>query len=165
MGSHSLLQGIFLSQSLNPDLLHCRQILYHLSHQGSPKVYLSSISFANIFSQSIGCLFVKKKKKKTLSFKIKRLQDFPSGPVVENLPSNAGHSGLIPSQGTRIPHTLGQLNPHAPVNIHSDSTKTPHSQINKYQLASCFLAAVAEVSKTLTPSFPCIHAMATLILS
>ena len=85
--------------------------------------------------------------------------------MVENLPSNAGHSGLIPSQGTRIPHTLGQLNPHAPVNIHSDSTKTPHSQINKYQLASCFLAAVAEVSKTLTLSFPCIHTMATLILS
>ena len=22
---------------MNPDLLHCRQILYHLSHQGDPK--------------------------------------------------------------------------------------------------------------------------------
>ena len=33
MGSHSLLQGIFLTQGSNPDLLHCRQILYHLSHQ------------------------------------------------------------------------------------------------------------------------------------
>ena len=32
--SHSLLQGIFLTQGLNPSLLHCRQILYHLSHQG-----------------------------------------------------------------------------------------------------------------------------------
>ena len=36
VGSHSLLQGIFLIQRLNPGLLHCRQILYHLSHQGSP---------------------------------------------------------------------------------------------------------------------------------
>ena len=36
MGSHSLLQGIFLTQGSNPGLLHCRQILYHLSHQGSP---------------------------------------------------------------------------------------------------------------------------------
>ena len=27
-GSHSLLQGIFLTQGLIPDLLHCRQILY-----------------------------------------------------------------------------------------------------------------------------------------
>ena len=37
VGSHSLLQGIFLTQGLNTGLLHCRQILYHLSHQGSPR--------------------------------------------------------------------------------------------------------------------------------
>ena len=30
MGSHSLHQGIFLTQGLNPGLLYCRQILYHL---------------------------------------------------------------------------------------------------------------------------------------
>ena len=36
VGSHSLLQGIFLTQGSNPGLLHHRQILYHLSHQGSP---------------------------------------------------------------------------------------------------------------------------------
>ena len=36
VGSHSLPQGIFLTQGLNPDLLHCGQILYYLSHQGSP---------------------------------------------------------------------------------------------------------------------------------
>ena len=35
VGSHSLPQGIFPTQELNPCLLHCRQILYHLSHQGS----------------------------------------------------------------------------------------------------------------------------------
>ena len=34
VGSHSLLQGIFLTQGLNPGLSHCRQILYSLSHQG-----------------------------------------------------------------------------------------------------------------------------------
>ena len=33
MGCHFLLQGIFLTQELNLGLLHCRQILYHLSHQ------------------------------------------------------------------------------------------------------------------------------------
>ena len=32
-GSHSLLQEIFQTQGLNPGLLHCRQILYHLTHQ------------------------------------------------------------------------------------------------------------------------------------
>ena len=31
-----LLQGIFLTQGLNLGLLHCRQSLYCLSHQGSP---------------------------------------------------------------------------------------------------------------------------------
>ena len=34
---HFLLQGIFLTQGLNPGLLHCRQILYQLSYQVSPK--------------------------------------------------------------------------------------------------------------------------------
>ena len=34
----SLLQGIFLTQGLNPGLPHCRQILYKLSHKGSPQV-------------------------------------------------------------------------------------------------------------------------------
>ena len=38
--SHSLLQGIFPTQSLNPGLLHCRLILYHLSHQGRPHKYM-----------------------------------------------------------------------------------------------------------------------------
>ena len=36
VGRHSLLQGIFPTQGLNPRLPHCRQILYQLSHQGSP---------------------------------------------------------------------------------------------------------------------------------
>ena len=36
VGSHSLLQGIFPTQGSNLDLLHCRQILYHLRHQRSP---------------------------------------------------------------------------------------------------------------------------------
>ena len=31
----SLLQGIFLTQGSNLGFLHCRQILYHLSQQGS----------------------------------------------------------------------------------------------------------------------------------
>ena len=36
VGSRSLLQEIFPTQGSNPGLLHCRQILYQLSHQGSP---------------------------------------------------------------------------------------------------------------------------------
>jgi len=37
VGSNSLLQGIFPTQGSNPGLPHCRQILYQLSHGGSPK--------------------------------------------------------------------------------------------------------------------------------
>ena len=33
--SRSLLQGLFLTQGSDPGLLHCRQVLYFLSHQGS----------------------------------------------------------------------------------------------------------------------------------
>ena len=36
MGWHSLLQGIFLTQWSNLGFLHCRWVLYCLSHQGSP---------------------------------------------------------------------------------------------------------------------------------
>ena len=38
VGSHSLLQGTFPTQGLNPGLPKCRQILYQLSHQGSPRI-------------------------------------------------------------------------------------------------------------------------------
>ena len=38
LGSLSLLQWIFPTQELNGHLLHCRQILYQLSYQGSPSI-------------------------------------------------------------------------------------------------------------------------------
>ena len=38
VGSLSLLQGIFLTQESNWGLLHCRWILYRLSHQGRPRI-------------------------------------------------------------------------------------------------------------------------------
>ena len=38
MGCHALLQGIFPTQQSNLGPQHCGQILYHLSHQGSPRI-------------------------------------------------------------------------------------------------------------------------------
>ena len=38
VGFHAFFQGIFPTQGSNPGLPHCRQILYHLSHQGSPRI-------------------------------------------------------------------------------------------------------------------------------
>ena len=62
VGCHALLQGIFPTQESNLCLLHCRQSLYPLSHVGSPNadhiIWHLVISFANIFSHSVGCLFI-----------------------------------------------------------------------------------------------------------
>ena len=38
VGSLSLLQGIFPTQGSDLGLLHCRRILYQLSHKGSPRI-------------------------------------------------------------------------------------------------------------------------------
>ena len=40
VGGQSLLQGIFSTRDWTGDLLHCRQILYDLSHQGNPPFLL-----------------------------------------------------------------------------------------------------------------------------
>ena len=40
-GSLPLIQGTFPTQELNWGLLHCRWILYQLSHQVSPSIYIS----------------------------------------------------------------------------------------------------------------------------
>lgn len=39
------------------------------------------------------------------------LMDFPCGPVVGNLSSNAGNAGSILGRGTKIPHAPRQLSP------------------------------------------------------
>jgi len=64
VGSLSLLQRIFLTQELNQGLLHCRQILYQLSYQGSlipifPLPYsLSPLVTISLFCISVSlCLF------------------------------------------------------------------------------------------------------------
>ena len=47
-GCHFFLQGIFPTQGSNPGLLHCRQTLYYLSHQGSPPIIKAIYSWWNI---------------------------------------------------------------------------------------------------------------------
>ena len=59
MGRHALPQGNFLTQGQNPDLVHCRRVLYGVSHQGSPLSInpWSDIWLANIFSHLVGWHF------------------------------------------------------------------------------------------------------------
>ena len=57
---HFLLQGIFPTQEFNPGLLHCRQTLYRLSHQGSPKLFhrtLLLVTITTIFSHCFSISF------------------------------------------------------------------------------------------------------------
>ena len=53
LGSHSLLQELFPTQGSNPGLLHYKEILYLLSHQGSPQNKLWQNSTLGDFA----CLF------------------------------------------------------------------------------------------------------------
>ena len=48
VGSHSLLQEIFPTQGLNPGVLHCKEILYHLNYQESPIQFSSVQSLSRV---------------------------------------------------------------------------------------------------------------------
>ena len=73
-GFPCLLQGIFLTQGSNPGLLHCRQIIYCLSHQGSPiffdvlgkNICHNSYTFRVIFKNKTS--FLKRKYHHCLAF-------------------------------------------------------------------------------------------------
>ena len=52
VGCHFLLLGIFPTQGWNPGLPHCRQILYHLSLQVSPKVFLTTWNLGSFLKNS-----------------------------------------------------------------------------------------------------------------
>ena len=54
-GCHSLLQGIFLTQGLNPGLLHCWQILYCLSHYQFSSVQLLNHVQLFVTSKTAAC--------------------------------------------------------------------------------------------------------------
>ena len=58
VGSLSLLHGIFPTQGSNQGLQHCRQILYRLSHQGSPLRSLGPLTVKGTFTKlgEIYCL-------------------------------------------------------------------------------------------------------------
>ena len=57
VGSLSLLQGIFPTHELNQGLLHCRQILYQLSYQGNPYLYIYMYVYMNTYIYSFSDSF------------------------------------------------------------------------------------------------------------
>ena len=48
VGCRALLQEIFPTQASNLNLMHCRWILYCLSHQGSPHIYTHTYIYISI---------------------------------------------------------------------------------------------------------------------
>ena len=56
-------------------------------------------------------------------FKTKDSGDFPGGPVVKNLPCNAGDMSSIPGRGNKTPHAAEQLSLHTPTTEHSATTR------------------------------------------
>ena len=94
MSCHFLLQGIFPTQELNLGLPHCRQTLYHLSHQGSPLEHFSLLK--------------------------NNPRDFPCGPEVRSSPRGSdgrsiclqcGRPGFDPWMGKILWRRKWQLTP------------------------------------------------------
>ena len=91
VGSLSLLQGIFPTQGLNPGLLHCRRILYQLSHREAPLfVYSRHLSEVNAQSGAVSLAMLE------ASFllhwvrrgnKLCKARAFPVDQRVKNLPA------------------------------------------------------------------------------
>ena len=73
VGSHSLLQGIFTTQGLNPGLLHRRRILYQLSHKGSPPVNSLSLSFLICETDDTTLMAESEEELKTLLMKVEKV--------------------------------------------------------------------------------------------
>ena len=108
----SSMEGVLLFSSP----LHQVQGVIYCTHLVNNKRHLlkSSKYFNNYF------LLLKIKKLKILVCQLylnrkknKQTRDFPGGLIAKNPPSNAGDVALIPGQRTRIPHAVGQLNPHS----------------------------------------------------
>ena len=71
VGCHFLLQGTFLTQGSNPHLLcilHCRQILYPLSHWASPYLLGHNFCGLGVKAQFGGVLCFKEPYKRQLRF-------------------------------------------------------------------------------------------------
>ena len=105
---HDFLQGIFLIQASNLGLQHCRQILYHVSHQGSPTSFIQDIIINSALNKKLlyqkSCNF--QNSKITLIF-------FPSGVIlkpniteVNNYKSN--YLEDLPSDVLLLHQTLGE---------------------------------------------------------
>ena len=120
-GLHFLLQGIFLTRGSNLGLSHCRQILYRLSHQESPKggeeslIVSDQVLYQQVVTSfewppstffSFNCPSPSSHRIYSFCFLRLYFSGFPGGSVVKNLPAkqqmrvwSLGGSGRSPGEG------------------------------------------------------------------
>ena len=94
VGCHSLLQGIFPNQGSNPGLSHCKQILYHLSHQGN-----SIESYAAILNDA---------KKTVIIIEVQQVMGFPcdSAGSIPGLGRSPGEGKGYPLQYSGLENSM-----------------------------------------------------------
>ena len=80
MGCHFLLQGIFFTQGWNLDLLHCRQTLYCLSHQGkhTARGMLWNMPSFTVESPPVAPLLTQSKSQSLYNVQDSKWSDFPN---------------------------------------------------------------------------------------
>ena len=114
VGSLSLLQGIFPTQGSNPGLLHCRRILYHLSHRGSPQVCLhtsvvsDSMWHCGLQSARLLCPWDSPGKNTGVGWLCPPTEDLPNpGTEPASLMSPASGGGFLPRVPPARPNSGG----------------------------------------------------------
>ena len=83
VGCHFLLQGIFSKEGLNSVLLHCKQMLYHLSHKGGCNAKMGTIKDSNSMELT-----------KAVDIK-KRWQEYTEEQYNKDLHDPDNHDGII----------------------------------------------------------------------
>ena len=151
MGSLSLLQGIFPTQGWNPGLLHHRQILYQLSHKGSPHPNL----FRSIHMATDGMISCLKDMKPFLSSSkgLKQLVMFYSK---IGLPRGDHAQGTFWAHGDSSGLVLSE--PHSGVLL--DATQTAPNSLLPLSALSQVSSGLPLLGKlALLKHFPCQHAL------
>ena len=81
------------------------------------------------------------------------LRDFPHGPVIKNLPFNAGDAGSIPGWGIKIPRVIEQLS------LCTSITQYTHSGAHVLQLDSPRASTPGPVSPNYWAHVPQLESM------
>ena len=122
LGLHEvlLLQGIFPTLGLNLGLLHCRQILYHLNHQGSPegRLYTSKTEskITSDFTMEWNTqlrkdLSITKYPCQTWSTQFQHVRGFPTSPSSSGTPPCVLQVNSVPTLSTWSQQQTGDAKP------------------------------------------------------